>query len=86
MLANIKPGKPARLTGAITTPYISALIEAKRRCGEPTEDLSFPKFHRLIASKADTIKQQRGCDRVRFSVTVEDGHVSFKARADRKSE
>ena len=60
----------------------NSLIEAKRHCGEPTEDLSFPKFHRLIASKADGIKQQRGCDRVLFSVAVEDGHVSFKARAE----
>jgi len=59
-----------------------SLIEAKQNCGEPTEDLSFPKFHRLIASKADGIKQQRGCERVRFSVVVEDGHVSFKARAE----
>lgn len=60
----------------------NSLIEAKRHCGEPTEDLSFPKFHRLVASKADVIKQQRGCDRVRFSVAVENGHVSFKARAE----
>jgi hypothetical protein len=60
----------------------NSLIEAKRHCGEPTEDLSFPKFHRLIASKADGIKQQRGCDRVRFSVAIENGHVSFKARAE----
>ena len=60
----------------------TSLIEAKRRCGEPTEDLSFPKFHRLIASKADTLKEQGGCERVRFSVTVESGHVSFKARAE----
>ena len=60
----------------------NSLIEAKRHCGEPTEDLSFPKFHRLIASKADGIKNQRGCERVRFSVAVEDGHVSFKARAE----
>lgn len=59
-----------------------SLIEAKQHCGEPTEDLSFPKFHRLVASKADGIKQQRGCERVRFSVAVEDGHVSFKARAE----
>ena len=59
-----------------------SLIEAKRCCGEPTEDLSFPKFHRLLASKADGIKQQAGCDRVRFSVAVENGHVSFKARAE----
>lgn len=61
----------------------TSLIEAKRSCGEPTEDLSFPKFHRLIASKADGIKGQLGCERVLFSVAVEDGHVSFKARADR---
>ena len=60
----------------------NSLIEAKRHCGEPTDDLSFPKFHRLIASKADGIKQQRGCDRVRFSVAVVEGHVSFKARAE----
>lgn len=62
------------------------LLEAKRRCGEPTEDLSFPKFHRLIASKADGLKQQLGCDRVRFSVAVEDGHVSFKARPVKSEE
>lgn len=63
-----------------------SLLEAKRLCGEPTGDLSFPKFHRLIASKADSIKQQRGCERVQFSVIVEDGHVSFKARAEHNSE
>jgi hypothetical protein len=60
----------------------TSLLDAKRRCGEPTEDLSFPKFHRLIASKADGIKEQKGCDRVQFSVAIENGHVSFKARAD----
>jgi hypothetical protein len=58
----------------------TSLIEAKRRCGESTEDLSFPKFHRLIASKADGIKEQLGCERVQFSVTIERLHVSFKAR------
>lgn len=60
----------------------TSLLDAKRRCGESTEDLSFPKFHRLIASKADGIKQQVGCERVQFSVAIENGHVSFKARAD----
>ena len=60
----------------------NSLVEAKRLCGEKTEDLSFPKFHRLIASKADGLKEKMGCDLVRFSITVEDGHVSFKARAE----
>ncbi len=59
-----------------------SLLEAKRICGEATEDLSFPKFHRLIASKADGLKEKLGCHQVRFSVTVENGHVSFKARAE----
>jgi hypothetical protein len=59
-----------------------SLMEAKRLCGEPTEGFSFPRFHRLIASKADGIKDRIGCDKVRFSVAVEDGHVSFTANAD----
>jgi len=28
------------------------------------------------------VKEKSGCKRVRFSVAVEDGHVSFKAKAD----
>lgn len=59
-----------------------SLMEAKRLCGEPTEGFSFPRFHRLIASKADGMKDRTGCGRIKFSVEVEDGHVSFKAIAD----
>ena len=55
----------------------NSLVEAKRICGEATEDLSFPKFHRLIASKADGLKEKLGCDQVRFSVAIENGHVEF---------
>jgi len=60
-----------------------ALVVAKKMCGEATEDFSFPRFHRLIASKADSLKERLGCERVSFSVDVESGHVSFKAKADR---
>ena len=60
----------------------TSLIAAKERCGEPTEGFSFPKFHRLVAQKADGLKEKAGCKRVRFSVSVEHGHVSFKAKAD----
>lgn len=58
------------------------LVEAKRRCGEATDDLSFPRFHRLIAAKTDALKERSGRDRVRFSIVIEDGRVAFKARAD----
>lgn len=60
----------------------NALVDAKRRCGESTTDFSFPRFHRLIAAKADNLKERLSCDRVQFSVDVEGGHVSFKAKAD----
>jgi len=60
-----------------------ALIEAKRSCGEATRDLSFARFHRLIMERTDNLKEQIGSDRVIFSVEVEGGHVSFKAKADR---
>jgi hypothetical protein len=60
-----------------------ALVDAKAKCGESTEDFSFPRFHRLIASKADGLKERLRCDRVSFSVDVENGHVSFKARAEK---
>jgi hypothetical protein len=60
----------------------TSLLQAKEKCGEPTEGFSFPKFHRLVAQKADSLKAKSGCNRVRFSVAVEDGHVSFKAKAD----
>lgn len=60
-----------------------ALIEAKTSCGEPTDDFSFPRFHRLIASRADTLKEKMNCERVSFSIEVENGHVSFKAGAAR---
>ena len=60
-----------------------ALIEAKRSCGEATRDLSFAKFHRLIMERTENMKAQIGSDRVTFSVDVESGHVTFKAKPDK---
>ena len=59
------------------------LIEAKRRCGEATKDLSFARFHRLVMERTDSLKEKLGSDRIVFSVDVENGHVSFKAKVDR---
>ncbi len=57
-----------------------ALVTAKRECGEAVKDFSFPRFHRMVASQAEALKARLGCERVRFSVDVEDGRVSFKAK------
>ncbi len=59
-----------------------ALVEAKKKCGESVDDLSFPRFHRLVAQKADALKDRAGCEQVRFSIDVEGGRVSFKAKAE----
>ena len=59
-----------------------ALIDAKRACGESAQDLSFAKFHRLVVERTEAMKEKIGTDRVVFSVDVEGGHVSFKAKAE----
>lgn len=61
----------------------SALVEAKKVCGESVTDFSFPRFHRLIASQADGLKERLGCSRVSFTIDVQEGHVNFRARGER---
>ncbi len=61
-----------------------ALVEARRKCGESTEDLSFARFHRMVAEKSEALKERAGCERVHFSVAVCDGRVQFKAKADKE--
>ena len=59
-----------------------ALMDAKRACGESSKDLSFAKFHRLVVERTEAMKEKVGNERVRFSVDVEGGHVSFKAKGE----
>jgi hypothetical protein len=60
----------------------AALVEAKKLCNESVEDLPFPRFHHMIANKTKSLKSHLKCDRVKFSIAVEDGKVNFKAKAD----
>ena len=59
-----------------------ALMDAKRACGEAGQDLSFAKFHRLVVERTEALKEKVGTDRMVFSVDVEGGHVSFKAKPE----
>ncbi len=59
-----------------------ALMDAKRACGESSQDLSFAKFHRLIVERTEALKEKIGTERMVFSVDVDGGHVSFKAKAE----
>ena len=86
-----QPGEPAsafvcsdaRKDVATVRSLYETLVEAKRRCGEPTSDLSFARFHRMVAEKSEALKERAGCERVHFSVVVSDGRVQFKAKAER---
>jgi hypothetical protein len=73
----------ARADVSTVKTLFETLVEAKRRCGEPTDDLSFARFHRMVAEKAEALKGRAGCERVHFSVGVKDGRVQFKAKADK---
>ena len=73
----------ARTDVATVRGSYDARVEARRRCGEATEELSFARFHRMVAEKSEALKARAGCERVHFSVAVEGGRVSFKAKADK---
>jgi len=60
-----------------------ALVEAKRSCGEGLRDLTFSKFHRLVMERTQALKEKTGSESVKFSVNVDNGHVSFKAKIEK---
>src|SRR2546423_1632679 len=78
---------PYDTKGRVDVPTVKglydALVRAKVQCGESVDDFSFAQFHRMIAAKTDALKERLGCERVRYSVYLEDGRVSFKAKAER---
>ena len=73
----------ARSDVATVRGIYEALVDARRRCGESADDLSFARFHRMVTEKSEALKTRAGCERVHFSVAVEGGRVSFKAKADK---
>lgn len=58
-----------------------ALIEAKRHCGESSDELTFARFHRIVAEQSESLKQRLNCERIRFSIHINEGRVNFKAEA-----
>jgi len=54
-------------------------IQTKRRCGEPTESLTFEKFQQTLRKNRDALVERHGCKRVKFTVYVKDGRASLKA-------
>ncbi len=57
-----------------------ALVEAKRKVGEPTEALPLDNFKRFVKMKTEQLKKDFGCSTVEYVVEVENGQVRLKAK------
>ncbi|MGB9487134.1 MAG: MXAN_5187 C-terminal domain-containing protein [Terriglobia bacterium] len=56
-----------------------AMIRAQRKVGQKVENVDPVRFRKYIRDKTKEIKASLGCDKVQFSVSVENGKVKFKA-------
>ena len=58
---------------------LKAVVEARRQVGERVDNIDPASFAKFVSEKAKQVKQSLGCDKVQFSVSVEEGKVKFKA-------
>ena len=58
---------------------LKAMIDAKRQVGERVDNIDPSAFAKFVGEKTKQIKEALGCDKVQFSVSVEEGKVKFKA-------
>jgi hypothetical protein len=57
-----------------------ALAEAKKKAGEEVSG-SLDSFAAFVEKKTNEIREQYGCQAVAYSVEVQNGHVTLKAKA-----
>jgi hypothetical protein len=58
---------------------LKAVVEAKRAVGESVDNLDPMAFARFVGDKTKQIRESLGCEKVQFSVSVEQGKVKLKA-------
>lgn len=58
---------------------LKAMVEAKRQAGERVDNIDPLAFHKFVREKTQQLKESLGCEKVQFSVSVEEGKVKFKA-------
>jgi len=67
----------------VETEKVSQLLrgmeKARRRAGEPAHHIDPTAFHKFIKAKTQQVKDALSCEKVRFSVSVEEGKVKLKA-------
>jgi hypothetical protein len=58
---------------------LKAMVQAKRQVGERIDNIDPLAFSRFVREKTQQIKESLGCEKVLFSISVENGKVKFKA-------
>jgi hypothetical protein len=58
---------------------LSAVVEARRQVGERVDNIDPASFAKFVSEKTKQVKDSLGCEKVQFSVSVEQGKVKFKA-------
>ncbi len=58
---------------------LKAIVEAKRQAGERVDNIDPLTFAKFVGEKTKQVKDSLGCDKVQFSVSVEEGKVKLKA-------
>ncbi len=58
-----------------------AMMEAKKKAGQPVDPNSFDSFKAFVKKKTDQIRHEYGCHGVEYSVEMQDGQVRLKAKA-----
>jgi hypothetical protein len=54
-------------------------VDAKRAVGESVDNIDPLAFAKFVGDKTRQIRDSEGCEKVQFSVSVEEGKVKFKA-------
>ena len=58
---------------------LKAMIEARRQVGERVDNIDPFQFSKFVSEKTRQLKESLGCEKVQFSISVEEGRVKFKA-------
>ena len=58
-----------------------AMMEARKKAGQPADPNSFDSFKAFVKKKTDQIRGESGCPGVEYSVEVQNGQVRLKAKA-----
>ncbi len=58
---------------------LKAVVEARRQTGERVDNIDPASFAKFVSEKTRQVRESLGCEKVAFSVSIEEGKVKFKA-------